>query len=58
MPNGEIRDITFMDRSGNQYLDDSAYKAIAKSNPVAPHPTGIHESYVMVGITFGPEGLK
>ena len=58
MPNGDIRDITFTDRSGNEYLDDSAYKAIAKSNPVAPHPNGIHESYVLVGIRFGPKGLK
>jgi colicin import membrane protein len=58
MPSGEIRDITFADRSGNQYLDDSAYKAIAKSNPVAPHPSGIHENFVIVGIRFGPQGLK
>jgi colicin import membrane protein len=38
MPDGEIRDIFFTDRSGNTYLDESAYKAIVKSNPVDSHP--------------------
>ena len=58
MPNGEIRDIFFTDRSGNKHLDDSAYKAIAKSNPVDPHPTGVSEPYVEVGLRFTPEGVR
>ena len=58
MPNGEIRDIFFTDRSGNSYLDDSAYKAIVKSNPVDPHPAGLRSAYVEVGLRFGPEGLR
>ena len=58
MPNGEIRDIFFTDRSGNAYLDDSAYKAVVKSNPVDPHPAGLRAAYVEVGLRFGPEGLR
>jgi colicin import membrane protein len=58
MPNGEIKDIFFTDRSGNSYLDESAYKAIVKSNPVDPHPEGISKPYVNVGLRFTPEGVR
>jgi colicin import membrane protein len=58
LPSGEIIDIFFVDRSGNAYLDDSAYKAIVKANPVDPHPKGIIEPYVMVGLRFTPEGVR
>ncbi len=58
MPNGEIQDLFFTDRSGNQYLDDSAYKAVMKSNPVDPHPEGINRAYVHVGLRFTPEGVR
>lgn len=58
MPDGEIRDVFFTDRSGNRYLDESAHKAIIKSNPVLPHPKGIIKPYVTVGLRFTPEGVK
>lgn len=58
MPNGEIKDIWFTDRSGNNYLDESAYKAIIKSNPVAPHPAGVGLPYVNVGLRFTPKGVN
>ena len=58
LPNGEITDIRFTERSNNSYLDESAYKAIAKSNPVAPHPPMIKEAYVIVAIRFTPEGIR
>jgi colicin import membrane protein len=58
MPDGEIRDIFFTDRSGNAYLDESAYKAIVKSNPVDPHPSGLHQPYVEMGIRFTPQGIR
>jgi colicin import membrane protein len=58
MPNGEIRDIIFTDRSGSAYLDESAYKAIVKSNPVDPHPAGLRAPYIEMGLNFSPEGLK
>lgn len=58
MPDGEIADIRFTERSGNAYLDESAYRAIVKANPVSPHPTGIRTPYVTVGVRFTPEGIK
>ncbi len=57
MPNGEITDIRFTAPSGNSYLDDSAYRAIVKANPVSPHPTGVRAPYVTVGLRFTPEGI-
>lgn len=58
MPDGEIRDIFFTDRSGNTYLDESAYKAIVKSNPVDPHPKGLNQPFVEMGIRFTPQGIR
>lgn len=58
MPGGEIKDIFFTDRSGDSYLDESAYKAIVKSNPVLPHPKGVVKPFVLVGLRFTPEGVK
>ena len=58
MPSGEIRDIWFDKRSGNKYLDDSAKKAIMKSNPVRPHPSGIRKPYMTMGLRFTPKGVQ
>lgn len=58
MPDGAIRDIFFTDRSGNDYLDESAYKAIVKSNPVDSHPKGLTQPYVVMAIRFTPQGIR
>ncbi len=58
MPDGQIVDIFFTDRSGNQYLDDSAQKAIIKSNPVKPHPKQLNRPFVVVGLRVTPEGVR
>ncbi len=58
MPNGEIRDLFFTDRSGNTHFDDSAYRAVKKTTPVDPHPAGIIRPYVQMGLRFTPEGVK
>jgi colicin import membrane protein len=58
MPDGKIVDIFFTDRSGNTYLDDSAYKAIVKTSPVKPHPEGLNRSYIEMGLRFTPEGVR
>lgn len=58
MPNGEIIDVFFTDRSGNAYLDESAYRAIVKSNPVSPHPPGLNLPYVQMGLRFTPQGVR
>jgi colicin import membrane protein len=58
MPDGEIKDIRFTRKSGNRLLDESAYKAIVKSNPVDPHPAGLRRAYVEVPLRFTPEGIQ
>mgnify|MGYP001223980486 CR=1 FL=1 len=58
MPDGEIRDIFFTDRSGNTALDESAYRAIVKSDPVDRHPKGLRQPYVMMAIRFTPQGIR
>ena len=58
LPDGRIQDIWFDKRSGNRYLDESARKAVVKSNPVPPHPAGILRPYVTVGLRFTPEGVS
>jgi len=58
MPNGEITDVRYTERSNNSYLDESAYKAIVKSSPVAPHPPSVKAPFVTVAIRFTPEGMR
>lgn len=58
MPDGEIRDIYFIDRSGNEYFDDSAYKAVMKTNPLPPHPEGVTQEFISIGLRFTPEGMQ
>ena len=58
LPNGEIRDVWFDKRSGNRYLDESAKRAVLKSNPVGPHPQGVDRSEITVGLRFTPEGVQ
>ncbi|UCE07902.1 MAG: TonB C-terminal domain-containing protein [bacterium] len=55
---GEIEDIWFDKKSGNNYLDESAYKAIVKSNPLPPLPKEYIGSHYKIGLIFGPKGLK
>lgn len=57
MPNGQIRDIWFTEKSGNRYLDESAHKAIMKSNPFPPHPVELSRPMVEVALRFSPKGL-
>jgi colicin import membrane protein len=56
--NGEIEYIWFDKKSGNTYFDDSAYKALVKSNPLPPLPNDYMRPYYKVGLRFGPKGLK
>ena len=58
LPSGDVTDIRFTERSGNTYLDDSAYKAIVKASPVSPHPEGVREPYVTVALRFTPQGIR
>jgi colicin import membrane protein len=56
--NGEIEDIWFDKKSGNHNLDESAHKAIMKSNPLPPLPDEYIGSSYKIGFRFGPKGLK
>lgn len=58
MPDGEIKDVWFEKKSGNTHLDDSAYKAILKSNPLPPLPPGFNRPFFTVGMIFTPSGLQ
>jgi colicin import membrane protein len=58
MRNGEIEDIWFDKKSGNSHLDESAYKAIVKSNPLPQLPEEYIGSDYKIGLIFGPKGLK
>lgn len=55
MPNGSITDVWFEKRSGNAYLDNSAYKTVMKSNPLPPLPPGYPYYHLVVGFT--PKGV-
>ena len=58
LPSGEITDIWFEKRSGNRYLDDSAYKAIKKTNPLPRLPDGYLRPFYNLGLIFTPSGLR
>jgi len=57
LPNGEIQDIWIDKKSGNPILDESAIRAIKKSNPLPPLPREIGLYDYKVGLRFTPKGL-
>ena len=58
LPNGEITDVKIYQSSGNKQLDEAAYRAVLKSNPVKPHPEGITRPYIEVGLRCTPAGVQ
>ncbi len=56
LKSGEIRDLSYVTRSGNKYLDESAKKALQRSNPLPELPKGMPSWDVEIGFT--PKGLK
>ena len=58
LPSGEIGDVWFEKRSGNSALDDSAFRAVQKSNPLPPLPKGYFRSFYELGLIFTPEGIQ
>jgi len=58
MRNGEIKDVWFEKKSGNIYLDESAYKAVMKSDPLPMLPKGYSRPYYNLGLIFTPSGLR
>jgi hypothetical protein len=55
LPDGTITDVWFEKRSGNEYLDNSAYKTVMKSNPLPRLPAGFAYYHLVLGFT--PSGL-
>ena len=55
LPDGSIADVWFEKKSGNAYLDESAYKTVMKSNPLPRLPEG-HLPYHLV-LIFTPSGI-
>lgn len=50
---GEITDISFEKKTGNVYLDDSAYRSVKKSSPLPPFSEfNIREPFFETGIVF------
>jgi colicin import membrane protein len=58
MAAGEIRDIWFEIRSGNTYFDDSALKAVKKSDPLPALPKAYVGPYYEVGFRFNLSELQ
>ena len=58
MPDGEIREIWFEKKSGNAHFDDSAFRAVKKSNPLPQLPKGYLRPFYNLGLIFTPSGLK
>ncbi len=58
MRDGEIRDVWFEKRSGNSYFDDSAHKAVKKSNPLPSLPEGFLKPFYEVGFRFNLSELN
>ena len=60
MRNGHIQpDMWFEKKSGNDYFDGCAIKAVKKSNPLPPLPSAyLRPVYGPVGLKFTPSGLK
>lgn len=56
LEDGTIKEVRFKKKSGNRYLDESASKAVMKSNPLPALPKG-YQSYE-IGLIFTPTGLQ
>jgi colicin import membrane protein len=56
MASGRIESIKVIKQSGNTMLDESAYRAIKKSDPLPPLPKGMPYYEIIMG--FGPSGLN
>jgi len=58
MRDGKMQDVWFEKRSGNNYFDDSALRAVKKSDPLPPLPDGFLGPYYEVGIRFNLSELQ
>ncbi|MCF8035873.1 MAG: TonB family protein [Desulfobacteraceae bacterium] len=54
-PDGTVSEVWYEKRSGNKYLDESAYKTVQKASPLPPLPEGRNQYHLVLGFT--PTGL-
>lgn len=57
-PNGEIKHIHFVKRSGDSALDAAAYRAIKKTSPTIQFPINVNEQEVEMGLKFDYNGVR
>ena len=55
---GALEYLDFEKRSGNRYFDDSALRAVKKSNPFPPLPYWIRDKSIEIGIRFHSAELR
>jgi len=58
LPNGDVRDITFVEIFGDLYLDESAMNAIINASPFPPHPPQFKQPHIKMAIRFTPNGIR
>ena len=58
MENGDLEDIWIETKSGNNFLDKSAIRAIKKAAPFPPLPRELQLKFYVIGLRFSPKGLK
>lgn len=56
--NGALADVEFEKKSGNEYFDESALKAIKKATPYPALPEWFKESSVEIGIRFRSSEIR
>jgi TonB family protein len=55
---GSLKDIHISQSSGNSSYDNSAYRAVLSSNPLAKLPGDYSGSYVTATLDFNPPGIR
>ncbi len=58
LKNGEIQDVRVERKSGNRYLDESAYRAVRKTDPLPPLPDSYRKQVYTIGFRFTPAGIN
>lgn len=57
-PDGELKEIKYIERSKCEGLDESAFMAIKNANPFNPFPNELKDDLVELGLRFTPKGIK
>jgi len=55
---GAVEGISFEKRSGNNYFDESAMRAVRKASPFPPLPDGVGDDGIEMGIRFHSSELR